>query len=432
MTSFCRKSLNRCNSFNSLNSTIPSLSSPTKSECKFPAMACKKIRKPISIKKTRCWFRKAQIKPLKLQPPHLHPDSSLFYEMSLPLTLLLSLVFSEREVNKTSFKEKTPLEVNEDVDLICDKVIIKEDVDLTCDEVLVEESNEQPEDTNSEKQSNDGNNGEYVFDEDQMDDDLETLQSSTSKYMSQMGSLDYQYQSLRTEVARRLLEFSKKEKMTRETLYSALNYFDRFLMVEQDLTQGQVLQAGWACLRLAWKKESRELFKKFSQEHESFGDVEVKDIYNLNECEISILKKLKFNLNPPHSIKWADVYMKEWDSFVMNSDKEFKTILFSKKKSKMSKMVFKILDSLIVEAESVEFEPQVMVIGAIFVALGVSVGQWSFEEIEIIIKEKQWEQLTKCRFAEFFMGWVDFKEIVPFFEFFGWAALDCMRECCMA
>lgn len=413
MTSFYSKSLNRCNSCNSLNSTISSLSSPANSELKFPAMAGKKIKKPISIKKKKNWFRKAQIKPRKPQPAHLSPDSSLLYEMTLPLTLTLTQMFSEHEVNKVSFEEKAPLEVEEDEDFMCH-------------EVIVEDSNEQTEDPNSEKGSNDGNDGEYVYDENQMDY-LNTLQSSTSQYMSQMGSLNYQF--LRTMVARRLLEFSRREKITRETLYSALNYFDRFLMERKDLTQDEVLKAGWTCLRLAWKNESRELYHIFSQRHESFGDLDLSDI-NLLNIEFSIMKKLKFNLNPPHCMKWADVYMTEWDSFAKNSEsEEFKTLVFSKKKSEMSEIVFQILDSLIVEAESVEFEPKVMVIGAIFAALGLSVGQWSLEEIEIIIKEKQWEKLTKGKFSEFFMDWIDFKEVVPFFEFFGRSALGCIRYC---
>ena len=380
----------------------------------------------------RCWFRKAQIKPRKLQSPHIDSNSSLFYEMTLPLNLLISLVFSEHEVNKTYFKEKAILDVETKEDLMCHEDLVdvsieqqkdtslsskektplevEEEVDLMCRNELLAE--EEQKDTSSENKWDDGKDGDYVFDEDQRDY-LNILQASSSKYMIQMPSMN----NYRTEVARELLEFCKENKLKRETLYSALDYFDRFLMVKQDVTQKKVRQAGWVCLCLAQKNESSEILPIL------FGDVEKNDTTQ-KELELFIMKSLKYNLDPPHSIKWADVKMAEWDSFAMNSDREeFKTHLFSNPKSEMSKMVFKILDLLIVEAESVQFEPKVMAIGAIFVALGMSVGQWSFEEILMIINEKQWEKLTKCKLAEFFMKWVDFKEIVTFFEFLGRAAL---------
>jgi len=366
----------------------------------------------------RSKFRRAtkrSKKPLLGQEEH---DETLFCEETLPTYVDIDKNFSI-QINKDLIDQNKINQDNEDNDF------------LLCEETL-EICNQEP--------------MPYVisFPNDSVHEDY-IRNLTEEKYKS--DSRNSLPSFLRRKMTECMLLFCHEASLRRETLYIAVNYFDRFLENAGTLSEDEVIKAGLTCLFIACKVEEKD-----ETTHTAFYRIE--DLKNqIVAYEMKVMKTLKFSLNPPLLIHyWTDFLMKSWDSFIQDIQdemtsqmefhvtKNFKSMKFDGKKSQMFKECWGMLDYVIIDSKSQVFDSKLLVIGVIFVVLGRNLGEWSLEELRKKIDDlEECGKLCESEFSKFFTNFVldnfefDFERMMlPFLRHFAgvfrWNSLKGQRK----
>lgn len=103
-----------------------------------------------------------------------------------------------------------------------------------------------------------------------------------------------------------LSEVSEVYQLHRETYYLALDYFDRYLSVQNDINKQQLQLVGITCLFIAAKIEEIYPPKVSDFAYVTDGACTEKEILHK---ELVILKSLKWNLNSMTANSWLTIYM---------------------------------------------------------------------------------------------------------------------------
>lgn len=219
--------------------------------------------------------------------------------------------------------------------------------------------------------------------------------------------------------------FGAKHYFKRFTLYIAINYVDRYLAQAEYLNKSHLKILGCAALLTACKIE--EVHSKTLHFYTIDG-VLAEHIINF---EMVLLKKLKYKLNPPTIIHWAEYYMWQWDYFMELNEAKNSVLLmniqefenkngkFQKGKSKIYQECFEFLDCMVLDARSLNFDMKGLILGVMYFVLGKEYRRWELKEVGERIREKI---LEKDEFTIFFMDFVlkyiwDFNELIPFLEY---------------
>lgn len=99
----------------------------------------------------------------------------------------------------------------------------------------------------------------------------------------------------------------------RETFYMACNYVDRYLEITQDVLRKDIQLIGLTCLYISSKMEEiqmRCVSDYLASACDIYSETQMKD------CEIEIISKLEFKLNPPTLNLWVNLFMIQWDNFI--------------------------------------------------------------------------------------------------------------------
>ncbi len=146
------------------------------------------------------------------------------------------------------------------------------------------------------------------------------------------------------------------------------------------------------------------------------------------DFELVLLGKLGFKLNPPTVAHWAEYYMSQWDVFLDLSFERDLGVMgvlpgkgkFNKGKSDIYHECYQLLDLLVMDPKSLNYDMKGLVLAVLYVILGKEFGVWSLIEAGIRIKQKKLDRNES--FTVFFMDFimkyiVDFNDIVPFLDY---------------
>ena len=228
-----------------------------------------------------------------------------------------------------------------------------------------------------------------------------------------------------------LMFFGSDVFMKKTTIYTMINYLDRYIEVSSEIEKKNMQYIGLAALLTASKME------EISPKSIYFKDLIGLNIENIVGFEINLLKKLKFKLNPPVLPHWADFYMRQWDSFIeynieksedilRKNQKEgvfsdfSKIIQFKEGKTRIYHQCFEIFDCLILDTETLKYEVRGIAMGVIFVILGKYYCEWKLEEFyERLKNEDISENSLFCRLFNEFSGKfsIEFNELLPYLAY---------------
>lgn len=152
--------------------------------------------------------------------------------------------------------------------------------------------------------------------------EIETLNSlirSEEIYSSKPNYLELNQKFIDSKVRTVLLgwmgEVCEDLWFCRETFYLACNYVDRYLEITANVLRKDIQLIGLTCLYISSKMEEVQM--------RCMGDylASACDIYSesqMKECEIEIISKLEFKLNPPTLNLWVNLFMIQWDNFIIS------------------------------------------------------------------------------------------------------------------
>lgn len=229
-----------------------------------------------------------------------------------------------------------------------------------------------------------------------------------------------------------LMFFSQSIFMKRTTVYTAINYIDRYISVVPSLKKENLNLVGMTALFSASK-----LIEVNSKIH-CFYEIEEITFDDIETFEIELLKKLNFNLNPPIFCDWADYYMDQWDYFIRLNEqrsidilkekqKKLKDnvnfILFNKGKSKIHQELYEVIDCLVMDTETFYFDARAIVFCVMYLVLGKNYFQFDFNEMSEKLDENYFSiNLKGTLFSQLFLDFIssyplNFDDLLPFFYY---------------
>ena len=175
----------------------------------------------------------------------------------------------------------------------------------------------------------------------------------------------------------------------------------QFLPIDQQSLQGW-LPAYRCCSSVysgqAWRVRTTS-FKGVCQKHQitlhGWGD----QIYGMpySQGKTYLIQTLKYNLNPPTINMWANKLMQQWDLFMESNPFPLQDYFTSHTQQYFKKIddlsyqnyrtVMQILDCAILDIQTVQYKPKILVCSIIYLVLGNS----------IITQAKSWVNSTRQR-----------------------------------
>jgi hypothetical protein len=183
-----------------------------------------------------------------------------------------------------------------------------------------------------------------------------------------------------------MMEVAKEYQLKRETYHLSVNYLDRYLSKSCNIQKHQLQLVGVTSLYIASKFE--EIYPPKITDYVKSTD----DGYSTEQIrvmEISIAKvnlsqrALSFNFVPPTINMWANWYMNQWDlyieSFAIDDKHYFKKP--DEKSYAMFREVMQIVDLAILDIDTLQYQPRVLIASCIYLVLSVHYDVLSTEEV---------------------------------------------------
>ena len=150
---------------------------------------------------------------------------------------------------------------------------------------------------------------------------LNTLTRAEDDYVAKPEYLNLNQPYLDAKVRTVLMgwmgEVSEDLWFCRDTFHMACNYVDRFLQVVPKIPKDQLQLIGLTCLYIASKMEEVQM-RNVNDYLSSACNIYTEQ--QMMNCEIQIITKLDFKLNPPTLNLWANWYMNQWDNFIISDN----------------------------------------------------------------------------------------------------------------
>lgn len=148
---------------------------------------------------------------------------------------------------------------------------------------------------------------------------LNTLTLAEDDYVAKPEYLNLNQPFLDAKVRTVLMgwmgEVSEDLWFCRDTFHMACNYVDRFLQLTPNVPKDRLQLIGLTCLYIASKMEEVQM-RNVNDYLSSACNIYTEE--QMMRCEIEIITRLDFRLNPPTLNLWANWYMNQWDNFIMS------------------------------------------------------------------------------------------------------------------
>ncbi|TDH03855.1 hypothetical protein EPR50_G00146070 [Perca flavescens] len=148
-----------------------------------------------------------------------------------------------------------------------------------------------------------------------------------------------------------LIEVSEAYTLHRQTFYLAQDYFDRFMLTQNNIEKGMLQLIGITCLFIAAKMEEASPPKLSQMAYMTAGTYYEEEIIQM---EIIILKALHWNLCPETAVSWLKLY---FQMASMNSDSDLLQPQFPQEAYVQMAL---LLDLCILNINSLDFEYRVL------------------------------------------------------------------------
>ncbi|XP_029299540.1 G1/S-specific cyclin-E2-like isoform X2 [Cottoperca gobio] len=171
-----------------------------------------------------------------------------------------------------------------------------------------------------------------------------------------------------------LMEVSEAYSLHRQTFYLAQDYFDRFMLTQNNIEKGMLQLIGITCLFIASKMEEPCPPKLSQMAYVTAGTYYEDEILQM---ELIILKALKWNLCPETAVSWLKLYF-QMASMTTDSD-----LLESQFPQEAYIQMTRLLDLCILNINSLDFEYRVLAASV----LGHFIQQETAEKISGLLKD---------------------------------------------
>ncbi|XP_051245855.1 G1/S-specific cyclin-E2-like [Dicentrarchus labrax] len=148
-----------------------------------------------------------------------------------------------------------------------------------------------------------------------------------------------------------LIEVSEAYTLHRQTFYLAQDYFDRFMLTQNNIEKGMLQLIGITCLFIASKMEEACPPKLSQMAYVTAGTYYEDEILQM---ELIILKALRWNLCPETAVSWLKLYF-QMASMNTNSD-----LLESQFPQDAYVQMTRLLDLCILDINSLDFQYRVL------------------------------------------------------------------------
>lgn len=148
-----------------------------------------------------------------------------------------------------------------------------------------------------------------------------------------------------------LIEVSDAYTLHRQTLYLAQNYFDRFMLTQNNIDKSLLQLIGITSLFIASKMEEACPPKLSQMAYVTAGTYYEHEILQM---ELLILKALRWNLCPETAVSWLQLY------FQMVSMRPDSDLLETQFPLEKYAQITKLLDLCIIDINSMDFESRVL------------------------------------------------------------------------
>ncbi|XP_069477483.1 G1/S-specific cyclin-E2 isoform X2 [Ambystoma mexicanum] len=176
-----------------------------------------------------------------------------------------------------------------------------------------------------------------------------------------------------------LLEVCEVYTLHRDTFYLAQDFFDRFMLTQNDIHKNMLQLIGISSLFIAAKLE--EIYPPKLQEfaYVTDGACSEEDILTM---ELIILKALKWELCPVSVISWLNLYLQ------VDSLKEYPKVLQPQYSQEKFIQIAQLLDLCILEIDSLHFPYRILAAAALF----------HFTSTDVVRKATglEWNCISEC------------------------------------
>ncbi|XP_075962047.1 G1/S-specific cyclin-E2-like [Anarhichas minor] len=148
-----------------------------------------------------------------------------------------------------------------------------------------------------------------------------------------------------------LIEVSEAYTLHRQTFYLAQDYFDRFMLTQDNIEKGMLQLIGITCLFIASKMEEACPPKLSQMAYVTAGTYYEEEILQM---ELIILKALRWNLSPETAVSWLKLYFQVAS---MSSDSDLLEPQFPQD---AYVQMTRLLDLCILNINSLDFEYRVL------------------------------------------------------------------------
>ncbi|KAK5854670.1 hypothetical protein PBY51_004845 [Eleginops maclovinus] len=148
-----------------------------------------------------------------------------------------------------------------------------------------------------------------------------------------------------------LIEVSEAYILHRQTFYLAQDYFDRFMLTQENIEKNMLQLIGITCLFIASKMEEACPPKLSQMAYVTAGTYYEEEILQM---ELIILKALRWNLCPETAVSWLKLYF-QMASMTTNSD-----LLESQFPQEAYVQMTRLLDLCMLNINSLDFEYRVL------------------------------------------------------------------------
>jgi cyclin E len=181
--------------------------------------------------------------------------------------------------------------------------------------------------------------------------------------------------------------------LKRETFYYAVNYVDRYLSVTPNVEKKSLQLVGLTALYLAAKVEEVLLPKV---ENMVLAANNTYTATQITRMETQLYFTLEFRITPPTLNTWTNWYAAQWDAFVDTSPSAQENVLLAsvdfpvkfKLPTQASYALYRhlmqILDSTILDAQTLQYRQRALVLSAMYILLGREFQQFT---TDIIVAE---------------------------------------------
>ena len=176
----------------------------------------------------------------------------------------------------------------------------------------------------------------------------------------------------------------------RDSFHMACNYVDRYLQVTANVEKDKLQLIGLTSLYISSKMEEvqmRCVSDYLASACNIYSEQEMKT------CEIEMITKLDFKLNPPTLNLWANWYMVQWDNFITSDTfvqghplvKDSETIIQFKQGNDDSYNLYRefmqYLDCSVLDIQTLDYKQYMLIPSFMYIVLGMKYQQFTLEQI---------------------------------------------------